>query len=1006
MTRFHVLTRRERPGLHLWREGTTTRLYLHPKSISGGWATFEYDLEPCVLQSVHGLLFEYSADGMPSNYEDAAHRRSLPRAARGDFAGELWFAEGASRVLTADPRRASQRFVKLHLVSARRYRPSQAYLWLPGSGEGRRVDMVDEDALGPIFQIELEDRERSLFAFKFIRKSASGRFDEFEPEIANRLWSSSDGGELWTHSETSTIVPNVPQKKKLTLHFRQEFPEPAQLHLWQENSEIDMDVDPVAFDFPWATYEADLYTQLEYGALFQNPELPPPQRWEHDEAKRRFRCDDVSELWTLEGEHTLFETKPTPNFEVELDVAARSALDLGAGLRAHVWLNHARAPLHADVPADADGRVRFKTFPGVVTSVKFRDEDGQWENLARHYVDVPASGERCLRYVVVNRAPLLEDAPPPDLFRDPPFFIRRPGAYAEHGFLHFVVHAPTAARLRLLGEWAGFERNPIEMHLTRDGSYFWARVSIEEVMRGLGRDSYHGAEYKFLLNDREQLQDPAAGWVKTSWSGDCSRLVDHKRFHWTDRDWQRPGWQYLNIYQLHPARFSQRSDEAPLRRVARELRESGGYLRELGVTAILLLPVNEVGTENSWGYDPAYFYAIESSYGGPDALKELVDACHAHGLAVLLDVVFNHAGTADNILWSMARETFFDGDTAWGAMINFDHPQVRHFFAENLVYLANEYHIDGFRLDHTATIVHSHVWDGWSGFVRVRGSGGGWEFLHALRSALHEHADSRCLLMAEHLPNEWSLTNPGGPMDTQWCDDFHDRLVDACRRDLTVIPRLSEAFEVGNGASLSWYGPTNYPESHDEVGNVRDRIAYVAGYGQGFRMAKVAAAATLFSRGIPLFFMGAESGEDQRFEFGSARALDLDRYQSEPDRGRIRGFWRALGEARRNNPCIEGPSPLSVRFAEGQLLAFARGDSEDYFVLLNFGGWSGKKRLSELNLGAGVYRELWNSTWPAFAIACEDEGEHSNGGREARLHRGSELEIPDYGAIVLERVAR
>jgi hypothetical protein len=75
-------------------------------------------------------------------------------------------------------------------------------------------------------------------------------------------------------------------------------------------------------------------------------------------------------------------------------------------------------------------------------------------------------------------------------------------------------------------------------------------------------------------------------------------------------------------------------------------------------------------------------------------------------------------------------------------------------------------------------------------------------------------------------------------------------------------------------------------------------------------------------------------------------------------------------------------------------------------VLLNFGGWSGKKRLSELNLGEGVYRELWNSTWPAFAIACEDEGEHTNGGREARLHRGSELEIPDYGAIVLERVAR
>ena len=100
-----------------------------------------------------------------------------------------------------------------------------------------------------------------------------------------------------------------------------------------------------------------------------------------------------------------------------------------------------------------------------------------------------------------------------------------------------------------------------------------------------------------------------------------------------------------------------------------------------------------------------------------------------HGLAVLVDVVFNHAGTADNILWSIARESFFDGDTQWGAMVNFDHPQCRHFFAQNLVYLAQEYHLDGFRLDHTATIVHSAAWDAWSGYVRVRGSGGGWEFL-------------------------------------------------------------------------------------------------------------------------------------------------------------------------------------------------------------------------------------------------------------------------------------
>lgn len=115
-------------------------------------------------------------------------------------------------------------------------------------------------------------------------------------------------------------------------------------------------------------------------------------------------------------------------------------------------------------------------------------------------------------------------------------------------------------------------------------------------------------------------------------------------------------------------------------------------------------------------------------------------------------------------------------------------------------------------------------------------------------------------------------------MDTQWCDDFHDRLVDACRGDFSVLPRLADAFRLTHTACQQWYNATNYPESHDEVGNVNDRIANIAGYGRGLRMSKVAAAATIFSRGIPMFFMGAEAGESAQFHFGSNDTLDLDFY--------------------------------------------------------------------------------------------------------------------------------
>src|SRR4029079_2000069 len=196
-------------------------------------------------------------------------------------------------------------------------------------------------------------------------------------------------------------------------------------------------------------------------------------------------------------------------------------------------------------------------------------------------------------------------------------------------------------------------------------------------------------------------------------------------------------------------------------------------------------------------------------------------------------------------------------------------------------------------------------------------------------------------LMAEHLPNEWSMTNYGGPMDSQWGDDFHDRLIDACRR-LFGMSRLAGAFQLSQTGSDNWYKIVNHRESHDEVGNVRDRVAYVAGYGQGWRMSKVAAAATLLSRGIPLVFMGAESGEDRQFAFGTDENLDLEEYLQNPDRARIRDWWRQLCLLHRD-PSIQGPAPLQICFAEDQLLAFSRGQNSDFFVALNFGGWSGYK---------------------------------------------------------------
>ncbi|MCW5211057.1 hypothetical protein VU03_04985, partial [Desulfobulbus sp. N3] len=315
------------------------------------------------------------------------------------------------------------------------------------------------------------------------------------------------------------------------------------------------------------------------------------------------------------------------------------------------------------------------------------------------------------------------------------------------------------------------------------------------------------------------MQDPAADWVENSNLESASKLVDHQHFSWTDSHWQRPGWEYLNLYQIHPTLFSKRDGLQGLAAVTHELSDPDGYLRKVKATALLLMPTCEFAGDHGWGYNPSFFYSVESAYGGPDALKRLVDTCHQQGKAVLMDLVFNHAGASDNVLWSVAGQSFFDGDTAWGAMINFDHPQVIHFFEQNLVHFMENYRVDGFRFDFTRVI---RFGDQWIDHVKQRGSGGGWGFLQQLRKAVHA-IDKRCLLMAENLPNDWDLSHPGGPMDTQWCDDFHDRLVDACR-GWDIMGKLADAMKITHTACMRWHEATIYAESHDEVGNEPNRI--------------------------------------------------------------------------------------------------------------------------------------------------------------------------------------
>ncbi|NGZ96717.1 MAG: 1,4-alpha-glucan branching protein [Nitrospira sp. WS110] len=600
-----------------------------------------------------------------------------------------------------------------------------------------------------------------------------------------------------------------------------------------------------------------------------------------------------------------------------------------------------------------------------------------------------------------------------------------PGFYKEGEHWYAILHTrPSTTRVELVGDFTDWESHPVELTRTPDHKFWWFK----------GKDSQFtkapkaGDKYQFIItngdNEHMAVQDPAARRVENAALSSKSIVTDGSSYQWHDGGWSRPGWEYYLIYQLHPLRFTDRHPSLrPLRQVTEEINANGthDYLNEMHVTAIQLLPINEFPGDFSWGYNPSFFYAVESSYGSPDDLKELVDTAHQHGMAVILDLVYNHGGSSDNVLWQIAQNnisdgTYYDGDTVWGPMVNFDNDVARHYFVQNIVFLAKEYHIDAFRFDFTRPIHNPS-----DGNIRLRGTGGGWEFLREVREKI-KFVDPRILLIAEELPNTWQVTNEDvghswagdrhGPFDAQWADPFHDGL-----KAVLTGGHLNELFQVFKPFGDSWYDGLIYGESHDEVGNTDDRIAKRGRDGKGWEMSQLSATAAILSRGIPMIFMGQESGETMQFgqddgklpaqtagayDSGTGTTwwddrLNLTNYESDPGRTKVRHWFQRMFDIRRGslNSFAEGDIQISHVHNDDGVVAYTR-EQGKYLIVLNFKG----KSWDNYYVGvSGRYQELANTSWPAFNLGASSE--KSRGGDTA--HHINGVHIPAYGAVVLVR---
>jgi maltooligosyltrehalose trehalohydrolase len=382
-----------------------------------------------------------------------------------------------------------------------------------------------------------------------------------------------------------------------------------------------------------------------------------------------------------------------------------------------------------------------------------------------------------------------------------------------------------------------------------------------------------GTRYFYQYDGDQEFPDPAS-YSQPEGVHKASEVVDQSAFGWTDQQWQGIPLEEMVIYELHVGTFT---PEGTFTAIIDRLPD----LKELGVNTIEIMPVAQFPGDRNWGYDGVFPYAVQNSYGGVDGLKQLVDACHEAGVAVVLDVVYNHMGPEGNYLWFM--DTYFTDKykTPWGSAINYDDAYsagVREYFVQNALYWFEHLHIDALRLD----AVHAIYDFGARHIMRE---------VSEATAQLSGTIGRKFYLIAETDLNDPRIIRPisvgGYGIDAQWCDDFHHIIhvlltgeQHGYYEDYGAFSQLAKAYEKSyittwdysphrqryHGEDPSDCPPKQFViciQNHDQVGNrmLGDRFSSLI----SFEAKKLAAAAMLLSPFVPMLFMGEEYGEPNPF---------------------------------------------------------------------------------------------------------------------------------------------
>jgi len=536
----------------------------------------------------------------------------------------------------------------------------------------------------------------------------------------------------------------------------------------------------------------------------------------------------------------------------------------------------------------------------------------------------------------------------------------------------FRTWAPNASSVHVAGTFNGW--NTTTHPLVAEGGGWWSR-DINGVLAG--------TQYKYVIRNGTQTlwrNDPRARRLVSSVGN--SIVYSPTAYQWQTGPFSIAPWNEVVLYEMHPGTFNVLPGNQPPGTFAHAAQRLD-HVRDLGINAIALMPVNEFPGDLSWGYNPSYPYSVESAYGGPDALKAFIDAAHARGIAVLGDVVYNHWGPNDMDLW------VFDGwsapgrggiffypdsraDTPWGnTRPDYGRGEVRSYIRDNAMLWLDEFRMDGLRFDATK-------------FIRLVGFDGpelpdGWSLMQWCNNSADAAFPGKLMIAEDLGDNEWitRTTGAGGAgFDTQWDGAFAFPVRTAIEAS---NDQSRDMFAVRDAINKRYNGAMQqriiYTESHDEVANGRSRVPETiwpgnAGSWASRKRSTLGAALVMTSPGIPMLFQGQEFLEDRWFS--DTDPLEWSRTQTYA--GIVR-LYKDLIAMRRNlggnTRGLTGHNHVVHHVNNGaKVIAYHRwadgGRGDDVVVLANFSAQSFPNYRVGLPRG-GTWRVRFNSDWNGYS---------------------------------------